>query len=144
MFVRTKWGKSLSILNEQTPTRFSPCGRKRGTEYLKGCLMKKQERLEFRVSLLEKELIKQRAEKCNMSTGEYCRNSALGKRITYSLSDEELQVYKTLVKYHNNFTKIGNLYRKNVDMTQEVRKLLALLKGEIEHIRNGRKSNDSQ
>lgn len=41
--------------------------------------------------------------------------------ISERFSDEEIEAYKTLVKYHNNFKSIGNMFRgKNDGLTRMV------------------------
>ena len=90
--------------------------------------MNKKKRIELRVTTLEKKIIEKKAENSGLNTSEYCRNAALGKKINTKLTIEELEVYKDLTKYHNNFTAISNLLKKKDSKfykeVQEVTKLI--------------------
>ena len=72
----------------------------------------KTDLIKFRCSAFEKKLLIVKAKKSGLSLSEYCRRSAFQKEITERLSDEQLEVYKMLMKYHNNFKWIGNMFRK--------------------------------
>lgn len=72
----------------------------------------KKENIIFRCTGLEKAIIEKKAEHSGLSVSAYCRATALNQKIGYKLTAEEIEVYKMLVKYHNNFTAIGNLLRK--------------------------------
>ena len=53
----------------------------------------------------------------------------LEKEIKERLSDDHIEIYKTLHKFHNNFKSIGNMYRKkNPKLTREVYGLANLIK----------------
>jgi len=73
--------------------------------------MNKKQQIKFRCTSLEKAIIEKKAEKSGLSTSSYCRASALGQKIGYKLTDEELEAYEMLVKYHNNFTRITNAFK---------------------------------
>ena len=68
--------------------------------------------VKFRCSSFEKKLLLLKAKKSGLSLSEYCRRSSFQLEITERLSEEHLQVYKMLLKYHNNFKWIGNMFRK--------------------------------
>lgn len=85
--------------------------------------MKKQ-RIEFRVSSLEKAIISKKSEHSGLSISDYCRRSALQQNISYKLTTEEIEIYKMLVQYRNNFAAIANLFRNNQSITEELRKLI--------------------
>ena len=83
---------------------FSPEGRKRKK-------MKKTKKIEFRVTLTEHLIIKNKAKKTGGSMSEYLRSMALGYDLTYKLTDDEIEVYKQLNKFSENFRRIGNLFK---------------------------------
>ena len=68
--------------------------------------------IKFRCSLYEKKLLKIKAKRAGITLSEYCRRAAFDDRIIERLSDEQIDIYKMLVKYHNNFKLIGNMFRK--------------------------------
>ena len=80
--------------------------------------------IRFRCSIYEKKLLKKRAQRAGISLSEYCRSSAVGNTVIERLTPEQLECYRTLVKYKNNFTSIGNMFRKrNPKLAHEVAQL---------------------
>lgn len=110
--------------------------------------MNKEIILRFRVTLLESETIKHRAEKTNLTISDFCRNSIFNKRINYALSEEEEKVYKNLTRFNNDFERLANYFKhKDPHFSTEIRKIAQEIKVELRYIRdlrNGRKSNISQ
>lgn len=81
----------------------------------------KKEFVQFRCSVYEKKLLKVKAKKSGLSISEYCRRAAFGDRIIERLSEEQIETYKMLVRYENNFKRIGNMFRKrNPKLADEV------------------------
>ena len=95
---------------------FAPLGRKEKRVFKgKGDLVK------FRCSVYEKKLLKVKAKSCGLTLSEYIRRSLFEKEITERFTDEHIELYKMLIKYHNNFKSIGNMYRKrNPKLTETV------------------------
>ncbi|MDM1370284.1 plasmid mobilization protein [Myroides marinus] len=73
--------------------------------------MKKTKKIEFRVTLTEALIIKNKAEKVGCSVSEYIRNTALDYSLAYKLTPDEIEVYKLLNKYADNFRRISNLFK---------------------------------
>jgi hypothetical protein len=93
-------------------------------EVAKGVNAMKREFVQFRCSVYEKKLLKVKARKSALSISEYCRRAAFDDRIIERLSEEQIETYKMLVKYQNNFKLIGNMFRKrNPGLAEEVTKL---------------------
>lgn len=86
----------------------APGGRNLKKEMFKG----KNELVKFRCTLFEKKLLKIKSKRSGLSLSEYCRRVAYEKDITERLTDEQIAIYKNLIRYHNNFKSIGNLFRK--------------------------------
>lgn len=97
----------------------------------------KKEFVQFRCSIYEKKLLRVKANKSGLSISEYCRRAAFDDRIIERLSEEQIETYKMLVKYQNNFKLIGNMFRKrNPKLADEV----VLLANEIrKHLYNFKK-----
>lgn len=72
-------------------------------------MAKKSERIEIRVSYLERSLIELNAEKAGLSISEYVRDCALSRVIKARRTSEELQAYKNLSNFRTNFARISNL-----------------------------------
>ncbi len=86
----------------------------------KGEKMKK-ETIKFRCTLYEKKLLKVKARKAGISLSEFCRRAAFDDRIIERLTEDQIEIYKMLIKYQNNFKLIGNMFRKrNPKLADEV------------------------
>ena len=97
----------------------APEGRRRKKSF-KG----KSELIKFRCTIYEKKLLKIKAKKSGLTLSEYCRMSTMEQRIVERLSDEHIDLYKILIKYHNNFKAIGNMFKKrNPKLTETVYQL---------------------
>ncbi len=68
--------------------------------------------IKFRCSTYQKKLIQFSAKKAGLTVSEFCRKAAFKKEITQRLDDDFILYYKTLVSYHNNFKRIGNMFQK--------------------------------
>lgn len=73
--------------------------------------MKKTKKIEFRVTLTEYLIIQKKAKETGCSTSEFLRSTALDYNVTYKLTKEEIEVYKDLNKFADNFRRIGNLFK---------------------------------
>ena len=73
--------------------------------------MRREHKIEFRVTLTESLLIKTKADKIGCSVSEYLRNTALGYALSYKLTQDEIEVYILLNKFADNFRRIGNLFK---------------------------------
>ena len=83
-----------------------------GCKEKKGVFKGKSDLVKFRCSIYEKKLLNIKASRCGLSLSEYIRRTILDKEITERFTEEHIQFYKMLIKYHNNFKSIGNMYRK--------------------------------
>ncbi|MBP0904133.1 hypothetical protein J8H85_09860 [Mariniflexile gromovii] len=88
--------------------------------------------VKFRCSVYEKKLLKVKAKRTGLTLSEYIRRSLFQIEITERFTDEHIQNYKMLIKYHNNFKSIGNMYKKrNPKLTQEVYDLANEIKAHL-------------
>lgn len=92
--------------------------------------MNKTKIIKFRADAFEEKLIKVKANEAGLSLSDYVRRCALNRSLPKSMTAEELEVYKDLKKYHNNFVSIGNLFKKGEYPTlraelEEVKQLIA-------------------
>lgn len=86
--------------------------------------MEKRTHIQFRSTKYEKKLLKVKAKRAGLSLSEYCRRCAMGHNIITRLTDEEVEIYKMLVKYAHNFKLIGNMFKKrDTKLSKEVIKL---------------------
>lgn len=106
---------------------FTPLGRKEKRVFKgKGDLVK------FRCSVYEKKLLKVKAKRSGLTLSEYIRRSLFEQEITERFTGEHIELYKMLIKYHNNFKSIGNMYKKrNPKLTETVYNLANEIKGHL-------------
>lgn len=67
--------------------------------------------IKFRVTSTEFYIIKKKANQCGVSTSEFIRSLSLDYTIKPRLKDDEINVYKMLIKYSDNFRRISNLFK---------------------------------
>ena len=99
----------------------------------------KTNRIEFRVSLLDKTLLELQAEKCGLSLGEYLTSCGLSRQIVPLPGEERLGAYLQLKKFEVQFKYISNLIknRQEKEVINAVANLSAELKEHLEFIKNG-------
>ena len=73
--------------------------------------------IKFRVSKIEHAVITKKAEDAGISVSEMLRGLAFNFKFSPRFTTEELEIYKTLSKFSNNFTRISNLF-KNGDVEE--------------------------
>lgn len=106
---------------------FAPLGRKE-KKVFKG----KSDLVKFRCSIYEKKLLKIKAASSGLTLSEYLRRTVFEQTITERFSEEHIQLYKMLIKYHNNFKSIGNMYkRRNPKLTETVYELANEIKAHL-------------
>ena len=107
---------------------FAPEGRKEKKGVFKG----KSDLVKFRCSVYEKKLLNVKAKISGLTLSEYIRRTIFEKEIKERFSEEHIQLYKMLLKYHNNFKSIGNMYRKrNPKLTETVYALANEIKAHL-------------
>jgi len=72
----------------------------------------KREYIQVRCSIYEKKLLQKRAARAGISLSEYIRATAFDKNIVERITPEQLETYQMMVQYKNNFTRIGNMFKK--------------------------------
>ena len=88
--------------------------------------------VKFRCSVYEKKLLKVKAKRCGLTLSEYIRRSLFEKEITERFTDEHIELYKMMIKYHNNFKSIGNMYKqRNPKLTETVYDLANEIKAHL-------------
>lgn len=73
--------------------------------------MLKKERIEIRLTKIDKLILVKKAEKSGMSLSQYVLNSSLNLVIKNKLTPAEIECYKLLSKYADNFRSISNLFK---------------------------------
>lgn len=76
--------------------------------------------IKFRCTLIEKKTIQKKAKNSGLNTAEFCRKTALEQKISYKLTQEEIECYKLLAEFRHNFQLISNLIRQRTDFKEDV------------------------
>lgn len=106
---------------------FAPEGRK-----VKKVFKGKGDLVKFRCSIYEKKLLKVKAKRSGLTLSEYIRRSLFEQEITERFTEEHIELYKMLIKYHNNFKSIGNMFKKrNPKLMQTVYDLADEIKAHL-------------
>ena len=102
--------------------------------------MEKDERLGFRISGIDKTIIRAYAKNHNLSIADYMIRCSLQRKIPSPLTSEELETWTDLKKMATDLNRLGNLFRnKDPELHQETRKVVHKLNKEMDKInRNGK------
>ena len=96
----------------------------------------KSKTVRFRCSTYKRNLLRVKARRSGLSLSEYCRRAAFGDRIIERLSEDQIEMYKMLVDYRNNFIRIGNMFKKkDPKLASEVRQLAQEIRSHIQNLR---------
>jgi len=68
--------------------------------------------MKFRVTEMERQIIKNKAKKAGLSVSELIRRSAFDLKLRTRLTEQEIECYRTLTKFSLNFKSISNLFKK--------------------------------
>ena len=71
----------------------------------------KNQFIKFRVSALEKRIIEKKSGRAGLSVSEFVRRLAFEKDLKSRLTEEEIECYKNLSRYADNFRRISNLFK---------------------------------
>ena len=71
----------------------------------------KNKEFRFRVSPLEHQIIKNKIAKTGLSISEFMRRLSLDLELKNKLTDDEIECYKNLSKFADNFRRISNLFK---------------------------------
>ncbi|MCH3886007.1 mobilization protein MbpA [Tenacibaculum aquimarinum] len=97
--------------------------------------MNKKKSLKFRCTSLEKAIIEKKAENSGLSTSAFLRASALNQKISSKFTSEEMEVFQMLVKYHNNFSALSNLFKaKDPSLSNETKVLADEIKNHLKKL----------
>ncbi|RXG24304.1 plasmid mobilization protein [Leeuwenhoekiella aequorea] len=73
---------------------------------------KRREVIILRTTLIDKKLLKVMAKDAGLSLSKYLIKAGLNKNLRSRLTEDELETYKSLVKFQNGLTSTGNLLKK--------------------------------
>lgn len=97
--------------------------------------MNRNQKIELRVTKLEKKLLEKRASESGLSVSEYLRRAGFGQKIGYKLTPEELDIYKDLHQFHRNFTALSNFFKVNhPELYKESQSLIDEIKGHLKKL----------
>ena len=97
----------------------------------------KNKEFRFRVSPLEHQIIKNKITKTGLSISEFLRQLSLGLELKNKLTVDEIECYKNLSKYADNFRRISNLFKLGdvTEMKNETLKTSRLIREHLEKLK---------
>ena len=107
---------------------FSLCS-KRFFAYLRGMEVRRNEKITFRCSALEKAALSEQAARCGLSTSEYCRSLSLGGRPRERYTEEERELLRDIARLKGTLQRLNNYFggRQYREVFEENRTLITEL-----------------
>ena len=107
---------------------FSLCS-KRFFAYLRGMEVRRNEKITFRCSALEKAALSEQAARCGLSTSEYCRSLSLGGRPRERYTEEERELLRDIARLRGTLQRLNNYFggRQYREVFEENRTLITEL-----------------
>jgi len=101
--------------------------------------IKRSQRIEIRLSYLERSAIELNASKAGLSLSDYIRDCTLSRHIMARRTPQELEAYQNLSNFKTNFSRISNLVhaREESQLKAEIYDLIQKLNKALEDIRDG-------
>jgi hypothetical protein len=112
---------------------FSLCS-KRFFSYLRGMEVRRNEKITFRCTALEKAALAEQAARCGISTSEYCRTLALGGRPKERYTEEERELFREIARLKGTLQRLNNyfggrqyreVFEENQALIKELKKILS-------------------
>lgn len=132
VFVLTKPNSATlhSVFQSCRPSRFAPDGRKNQKPFT----MKRNKKIEIRVSQFEKNEISKKAENVGINISEYLRKSGLEKQLNFRFSKEEIDAWKDLTSISNSLKNLTNILSKEnrEELIRELKLINEQIKIEIQ------------
>ena len=95
----------------------------------------RKQTVRFQCSVYEKKLLQLKAKRSRLSVSEFCRRAVFKVEIKERLSDQHIEIYKTLVSYHNDLMFTGNtLGKSDPKLTEGVYQLANEIKALLQKI----------
>lgn len=97
--------------------------------------MEKNNRLEIRISSVDKALIKIEAEELNLSMSDYIVKCCLRRKLPKPLTENELETWTELKKLSADLTRAGNYIKKNdKEFYNRTRAVVSRIENELDKI----------
>ncbi|KMQ60139.1 hypothetical protein ACM46_18045 [Chryseobacterium angstadtii] len=96
--------------------------------------MKRNKKIEIRVSENEKKMISDKAERTGLKTSEYIRKSSLDKSLNFRFSKEEIEAWKNLTFISTALRNLTNILSKEnrEELISELKNINEQIKVEIQ------------
>ena len=97
--------------------------------YLRGMEVRRNEKITFRCSALEKAALSEQAARCGLSTSEYCRSLSLGGRPRERYTEEERELLRDIARLKGTLQRLNNYFggRQYREVFEENRTLITEL-----------------
>jgi hypothetical protein len=100
-------------------------------------LVRRTEKMQFRLTKLERKIVELEAKELHLSVSDLCRFAVMHVQVYKPLSDEEIEIYRTLIRYKTAFDRTAN-YFKNSD-PRFAGELLSIARELKEHLQKFKK-----
>ncbi|KAA5280152.1 mobilization protein MbpA [Bacteroides faecis] len=92
--------------------------------------LRRNEKITFRCTKLEKDALAEQAARCSLSVAEYCRSLALGGRPRERYTEEERQLLRDIAQLKGTLQRLNNYFggRQYREVFEENRALITELK----------------
>ncbi len=92
--------------------------------------LRRNEKITFRCTELEKDALAEQAARCSLSVSEYCRSLSLGGRPRERYTEEERQVLRDIAQLKGTLQRLNNSFggRQYREVFEENRALITELK----------------
>ncbi|WP_274666824.1 mobilization protein MbpA [Bacteroides caccae] len=90
--------------------------------------LRRNEKITFRCTELEKDALAEQAARCSLSVSEYCRSLSLGGRPRERYTEEERQLLRDIAQRLNNYfggRQYREVFEENRALITELKKILS-------------------
>lgn len=91
--------------------------------------------LKFRVTPLDKSIIRHYAQERQLSTGEYLRRTALNLKLPKTYTGEEMKYMNLLVNHITSLRRLSNLIKDKQPLLEEIQQMINMFKEELKRIK---------
>ncbi|WP_259338906.1 mobilization protein MbpA [Bacteroides uniformis] len=108
---------------------FSRFAQKDFFAYLRGMEVRRNEKITFRCTALEKAALSEQASRCGLSTSEYCRSLSLGGRPRERYTEKERELFRDIARLKGTLQRLNNYFggRQYREVFEENRALITEL-----------------
>lgn len=97
-------------------------------------LVKREERIQVRTTKLEKKVIQSASDQVGLSVSDFLRKRAFDLQLKERFSPEEMDLFRTLQKYSENFRRLSNYIKNTQGISPQLIADIDLLRKDIHSV----------